>query len=221
MAHQQDFVKFGKRDVYERSKKLLLEGFWGHAKMGPFCTFAEDEQSSPQYIYMVPVEDYGGLGDFMRKKGEYDRSVGKSVLLPFLSTLNFTMESLHRYLPMGSYLPQGRESILSYGAAYFYLFGVTPAGEGDFEAHLERIAAQQEGAELQVCFRSWKVVMGADTPKYLVAVFGATGKDAELQAKGLNLGQGPVKNILRSQKEGSAVLRKDLSTAVFRVPGAG
>lgn len=208
---QQDFVKFGKMDAYEKYKREVLEGFRKVSKSGPLCSYAQSEVDSSQYIYLTPVKDYSGLKDVMTNRNSYVSSLGANALLPFLSTLNFSIESLHRFLSDCSFLPKGKESIVAYGAVHYYLFGVMPPNERDFEEHLKKIAASQMGSDRPVCFRTWKMVIGADLPKYLVAVFASTEKEADKRAAELEFGSGPIKNILRSQKEGSCLLRSDLS----------
>ncbi len=215
---EQDFVKFGKGDAYEKYKKELLEGFETYAKRGPFCTFAQREADSSQYIYLAHVKDYNGLKDWMQMREGYYGSLSANALLPFLSTLNFTIESLHRYLSDCSFLPKGKESIAGYGAVYFYLFGVMAPNERDFEEHVGKIARNQASSSGPVCFRTWKVVIGGDVPKYLIAVFADTEKEAEKRARRLEFGEGPIKNILRSQKEGTCVLRPDLSFVRKKAP---
>jgi hypothetical protein len=203
---EQDFVKFGKKEAYEEYKKETLK-----QDLGSFSTFAAQGEDSLHYIFLVPVKDYRGLGTFMQKREDYEQSLSPDLKIPYLSTLNFTIGSLQRYLPNCSYTPKGKEALTAYRNIYFYLFGILPGNEQIFEGQLQKIAnAQAEG--LEVCFRSWKMIMGSDVPKYLVAVFATSEKQAKKRAEGLEFITLPMKNILRSQKQGSAVLRKDLST---------
>jgi hypothetical protein len=200
---EQDFVKFGKKEVYEKYKKEMLVG-------SSMVAFAAQEDDLLQYIYLFPVNDYSGLGDLMQKRADYDRSLGTAALLPYLSTLNFTMRSVHQYLPNCSSIPKGKESLSAYRNIYFYLFGVKPGNETDFEARLEKIATE-EARDMEVCLRSWKIAIGSSVPKYLVAVFAPSEKQAQKRAEGLEFITLPMKNLLYSQKQGVAVLRKDLS----------
>jgi len=198
---EQEFVKFGKKEAYEKYKKEMLKN-----DIGAFSTFAIQADDSLQYIYLTPFEDYCGLGDFSQKSANYDRSVR----VPYLSTLNFTIESLQRYLPSCSSIPKGKEAITAYRYIYFYLLGIMPGNEDAFESRLQQIAGQQS-ENSEVCFRSWKILIGSDAPKYLVAVFAASEKQAQKRAEGLEFIDSPMKNILRTQKQGAAILRKDLS----------
>jgi hypothetical protein len=188
---EQDFVKFGKKEVYEKYKKEML---------GENATFAMQDEDASQYIYLFPVGDYKDLSDSMQGCDGSDNRIA------FLSTLNFTIQSLHRYLPRCSYIPKGKESLLAYPNIVYYLFGVVPGNDAVFEAQLLKIAGDQ-AKNGGTCFRSWKILMGSDVPKYLVAVFASD----EAQAEGLEFVPTSLKGLLRSQKQGSAVLRRDLS----------
>lgn len=203
---EQDFVKFGKKEAYEEYRKEMLK-----KNLGSFSTFAAQGEDSLHYIYLVPVKDYHGLGNFLQSREDYEQSLSSDIKVPYLSTLNFTIGSLQRYLPDCSYVPTGKEALTAYRNIYFYLFGILPGNERVFEDQLQKIAQEQaEGQE--VCFRSWKIIIGSYTPKYLVVVFAANEKQAKKRAEGLEFITLPMKNILRSQKQGTAVFRKDLST---------
>jgi hypothetical protein len=202
---EQDFVKFGKKEAYERYKKEILTE-------SSIATFAAEEDDLLQYIYLFPVKDYCGLGDLMQKRADHDQSLGSDIIRPYLSTLNFTIRSVHQYLPNCSSIPKGKESLFAYRNIYFYLFGVMPGNEADFETRLQTIAAEK-AKDRDICFRSWKIVIGSSVPKYLVAVFAPSEKQAQKRAEGLEFITVPMKNLLYLQKQGVAVLRKDLSVS--------
>ena len=147
----------------------------------------------------------------MSKRDAYYGGLERNTILPFLSTLNFQMENLYVFLEECSVIPQGKESISSWGVMHYSVFGVTPTGAEDFEASLRKIASRESKKGSGVCLRTWKVVLGGDLPRYFVAVFADTEKEAEKWAGGLELGKGPVRDVLRSQKEGVSLLRSDLS----------
>jgi hypothetical protein len=201
---EQDFVKFGKKEAYEEYKKDMLKQY-----AGGFSTFAMQEEDSQQYVYLIPIKDYNGLKEWMQKRAD-NPSLSPDIVIPYLSTLNYTIASLQCFLPDCSYIPKGKESLTSCSHIYFYLFGVTPGNEGAFEAQLRKIAGEQ-AQKSGVCFRSWKILIGSDVPKYLVAVFANTEKQAQKRAEGLEFITVPMKNLLRSQKQGGAALRTDLS----------
>jgi hypothetical protein len=202
---QQDFVKFGKKEVYEKLKKEMLS-----EQFPPFSAYAMQEHDSMQYIYLIPVMDFNGLGDFIGKKMEFEEGLSGEQRLPYVSTLNFTMQNLMRFLPECSYVPQTGENLSSFRCLYFYLYSIVPGNEAVFEAQLHKIAEEQASLEGH-CIRCWKIVIGGDMPKYGVAVFGFDEKQVKKDAEELELITPPLKNLLRSQKQGGAVLRKDLS----------
>ena len=203
---EQDFVKFGKKDAYEKYKKEMLSN-----RIGTFSTFAVQADDSLQYIYLVPVKDYCGLGDFLQKRSDYEQSLHSESKAPYFSTLNFTIGSLQRYLPDCSYVPKGKEALTAYRNIYFYLFSIAPGNEEVLEARLQKIAEEQE-QNSGVCFRSWKIVIGSNVPKYLVTVFATGEKQVQKRAEELEVIDLTMKNIVLTQKQGSAILRKDLST---------
>src|SRR5579871_4872467 len=164
---EQDFVKFGKKEVFEKSKKELLD-----ASGKTFLTFAAQEDDLLQYVFFICVKNFRGLGNFL----ESADPANSDVRALYSSTLNFLVRSLDAYLPECSSVPKGKEALTAYSHISFYLFGITPGNEEIFEAQLQKVASEQ--AE-KTCFRSWKILMGSDAPKYFVAVFA----DGEKQAK--------------------------------------
>ncbi len=202
----QDFVKFGKKEIYEKLKREMLKD-----EFGDFSAFAvQEQQESMQYIYLVPVGDYGGLQRLLEGRAKREEKLSGEERLPFVSTLNFTIKSVQQFLPACSYVPVGKESLAAFRCMYFYLFGIVPGNEAIFEAQLQKVAEEQ-GDSGGVCMRSWKIVIGGDLPKYLVATFGSNEKKVKQDAENLELIPPPLKNLLRSQKQGSAVLRKELT----------
>lgn len=209
---EQDFVKFGKKDAYEAFKKNQERDF---AERVGFSRFALEDEESSQYIYLIPVHDYSGLSSLMEKRLNYHRMLAgreKQQIIPFLSTVKFFMESVHRMLPDCSFVPGGMESMLSYPAAYYYVYGVIPGNGPIFEDRLRKIVAEQKTSANPVCFRAWRVIFGGDVPSYVVAVFGTTPKEAKNLAEGLQIIDGQMKNLLRQEKKGSGIWRRDLSS---------
>jgi hypothetical protein len=201
---EQDFVKFGKREVYETSKREILDN-----DSGIFSVFAAQEGDLLQYVYFIPIKNYCRLSDFMQSRIDNERSLSADVKIAYLSTLNFTIGSLHRFLSNCSYLPKGKGSIAAFSSMYYYLFGIVPGNEAIFETQLQKIANEQSQGQ-GICFRSWKVLIGSDIPKYFVVVFAATEKLAQRRAESLEFIPPSMKDLLRSQKQGPLLLRKDL-----------
>ena len=208
---EQEFVKFGKKDAYEGYKKEQQVNF---VKKIGFPRFAIEDADSSQYIYLIPVRDFKGLSALMQKRMDYhsmlDRGDEKQIL-PFLSTINFFIESLHNLLPECSFVPKGKEGLLDYPAVYYSIYGIIPGNGPIFEERLQAVAQAQKNNAAPVCFRTWRVLFGADVPSYIVAIFAETPKEAKELAKGLQIIDGQMKNLLRQEKKSSGMMRKDLS----------
>jgi hypothetical protein len=209
---EQDFVKFGKRDVYEAFK---IEQKADFLKKVGFSRFCIDDVDSSQYIYLIPVQDFNGLNALMKRRSSFHQTLTleeKQNILPFLSTVNFFMESVHRQLPSCSFVPMGKESLLAYSAVSYYVYGINPGNGPSFEERLKNIAEAQNTSENPVCFRTWRVLFGADVPSYVIAVFGNSPKEAKNLASKLRIIDKEMKNILRQEKKGSGIMREDLSS---------
>lgn len=200
---EQDFVKLGKREAYEKYKKENIEGI---SKGKEFSVFAFEESDRAQYLFLVPLPSFTAVGKYTEKGTQYAEKMGQA-LLPYFSTIHFTIESLHQYCPNCSF-PAGIGELLG---VYYTAIGISPGDERLFEEHLEKIAAAQKGLKDPTYFRTWKVLYGSDVPKYLVAVFGSSEKEAEKRALSLEIIRGEWKNIVRQQKSGTARYRTDLS----------
>jgi hypothetical protein len=213
---EQDFVRFGKKDAYEKLKKEKLKAFARYSKdKGQFSCYGMQESDSPQYIYLTELENYSGLQTFMRKMASfYDTKCEEGWTAhtdTCLSTINFKVKSLNSYLPQCSSIPQGKESFFSLPGVHYFVFSITPGYGKIVEDHLSSVAEEQLSKPDPICFRSWRVVFGADTPKYIVAIFAPTIRDAERQVEKIDFIPMTMKNILRNQKQGSGLMRADLS----------
>lgn len=205
---EQDFVKFGKGEAYERYKKALLEGFWKGAREDT-CAFAEQGVDAAQFFYLIPVKNWSGLGRHIQRWEDYEESLGEKGVLPFLSTINFMVNGLYAFLPECSFVPQGKGSLLSTRVMRYMIFGVAPTGSRDVEKALCAIAQAQKGST--VCLRTWKVIIGGETSRYLTAVFAGSEREAQQLGEQLDLSRGPLRHVLRSQKGGTCILRSELS----------
>lgn len=208
---EQEFVKFGKKEAYEEYKKQQQNHFVRQLNVP---RYALEDIDSSQYIYLIPVRDFKGLNTLMRKRMDFHKELTEHdvrQLLPFLSTVNFFMESLHYQLPECSFTPAGKQGVLDYAATYYTIYGIIPGNGPIFEERLKSIAQAQKTSSNPICFRTWRVLFGGDTPSYIVAVFSDTVKEAKKLARDLEIIDGQMKNVLRQEKKGSGVIRKDLS----------
>jgi len=211
---EQDFVKLGKKEVYEKFKKDQEGGF---AKRVGFSRFCFEDGHASQYLYFIPVQDFRGLSTFMEKRLNCHEQLAKGdkkEMLPFLSTVKFFIESIHRELPDCGFMSAGKESLSSWPYAFYFLYGILPGNGPLFEQQLHKLASAQEGSKTPVNFKTWRVVFGGDEPSYIVAIFAETAKEAKRLAENFPLIDGTMKNVLRQERKGEVVLRKDLSSVL-------
>ncbi|NBO24458.1 MAG: hypothetical protein EBU93_04415 [Chlamydiae bacterium] len=213
------FVKFGKKDAFEEAesknmlnfKKSFSEsGFWkaGNSSLSIFALEGLDE---PQYIFLTPFKDFASVGNFFQKKESFEKKfslkeVQESKALH--SMINFSMQSLHSYLNECSRSSEGN-TFLSEKTPFihYWVIGITFGNEDVFEKHLKQFFLQNTGA---YSINVWKVLLGADNPKYIIMT-SATSKDAlEKQISDLAFIKGSIKDIVRNQREGSAILKQKL-----------
>ncbi len=208
---EQDFVKFGKKEAYEAYKKDLQKDFVRNIGAAQYCI--EDAESS-QFIYLIAVRDFKGLSTLMEKRMKFHERMeqgDEKQILPFLSTVNFFIESVHRILPECSYVPANKGSLVSFPAVYYKVYGIVPGNGPVFEDRLKLLAEAQAQSENPICFRTWRVLFAAEVPSYVVVVFADSMKEAKRLEEKLQVIDGQMKNIVRQERKGSGVFRKDLS----------
>lgn len=214
---RQDFVKFGKKEVYEAAKKQYVQGLSQfERKRALFSSYAIQAIDSPQYLYLTPVGSYGGLDRLLKQQESFKNSFKpldwEAMMGAENSAMNFLFNNLQKFLPAASYVPKGKENFFSLPYVYVYWIQIAPGQSSAFEDHLERLVKQQEG--VPNCWRVWKGTFGHTLPQYFIVVFAATEKEAEERASQIDFIFGPVKQIVRKLREDRGVLRLDLSLNV-------
>lgn len=208
---EQEFVKWGKKESYEAYKKEQQKNF---VKKIGFPRYAVEDPEDSAYFYLIPVKDFKGLNSLMKARIACHEMLidgDKKEVLSFLSLINFFIETVHFYIDHCSFVPQGKESLLSYPGVYYAIYGIVPGNGPLFERRLEQIAGAQKNSETPICFRTWRLLFGGDVPTYMVAVFANSAKEAKDQAKQLRFIDAQMKNVLRQEKKGVGLMRKDLS----------
>lgn len=205
---EQDFVKFGKKEVYEATQMQIAKK---GEKGAPFETYALQDTSNPEYLYLTPVKTYAGLDTYLSYMSSLHRNFSDQATLR-QSCLNFVVRTLYAALASCSSLPHDKHAPIISGVASYFVFGILPGEESVFEQHLKEIALQQTSKQSPIFYRTWKVVMGGDQPRYMIAVFNAEQKLADENAKALEIITKPIKQVLRKEKMGSAIVRSDLSS---------
>lgn len=209
---EQEFVKFGKRDVYELLKKEWNTKYKAflkkEEKVHPIL--AVEDFDTPQYIYLTPLTNYASLNNLEALQKSFREVLKEKSIQPLESTLNFRVASLSVYLPECSYIPEDNNcSFSNLPYVHFQIFSLIPGSEPLFEAHLKKVVFEEASKRTQVCWRVWRLVFGSDTPKYLVCLFANTKEG--LEKEDLHFVHQGLKEIIRRQREGKGVFRKDLS----------
>lgn len=199
----QDFIKFGKKEVYLSQKEALLTSMWANFKDSEKDTFyAIEDLTEPDYIYLMPLNNFAALeGWFKKEQVGRTKMADKATLLD--TTLNFSVRSLNRYLSTCSLdTPPLEEALQSLPYVQYFIYSITPGNEEIFETHLQNMKQQMGSSSPSYCWYVWKVLIGADVPKYIVCIMDKTEKGLEQQVKSLNFFSGTLKEILKNQKEG-------------------
>ena len=221
---QEEFIKIGKKEAYETlqnqwmqgfAKKLEgSDGFW-RVKKSLWSIYGLQVQQEPQYMYMIPLPDSCSLMDFFNKQKEYNDSLvlgHKPEGLSLISFLNFSVNSLHIYLKHCSHIEVGQ------GDAWektpfitYWVYGITPGNEQVFEEALHKLAGMPVDGGLSGSWRAWRVLIGSDAPKYVIMAFAASDSGLEGARKMLKTLPHAMKDIIRNQKEGRAILKMPIS----------
>lgn len=203
----QEFVKFGKKEVYETEKKSWLEQFSKlTAKQQPSPFIAIYDQNSSQYLYLTQMSSYGEIDTYFQKQRMF--KVSKS----FPSTLNFRIMTVHEEIPRCSTTTENLQAtFFSMPHVRYHVYGVAP-GQGEaFERYLEKMVKNQNKVEAPATWRTWKVIFGSDTPKYVVCLFAKDKQELEKQGDNLVFVDPAMREILRRDRAGDVEVRRDLS----------
>lgn len=183
---EQDFLKMGKKEIYEQEKKKSLDIKYLQQVIGL------EDLENPQYVFFMPIDNLSSLEQIPPVK-EQEQPV-------LCSCLHYTIYSLHQWLDKASF---HENLVFSKARPYcsYVLYDITPGSQKFFEEHLQKIALKQQVSSPHA-WGAWRVIMGVDTPKYLLCASFATKeelKDAHLD----ELWEEPaIKEIIRNKKGG-------------------
>jgi hypothetical protein len=211
----QDFYSFGKKDVYESLKQMYFEQLRKLSKnTTPIVTL--QVKGDPEYISLVPVGSFNGVENYFSLgnavKAQIGEEVWKKQQAAFKSSLNFQVYSLHRFLSECSHVPQGSNmSIRNRPYVHFFIYSIEPGQETFFEDLLIRKSAEHEEKKTGACWRVWKVLIGADLPKYVLAIFSGSEESLADEVSKVDIVDPEIEKILRRERDGKAIFRADLS----------
>ncbi|MBS0648551.1 MAG: hypothetical protein JSS10_04920 [Verrucomicrobia bacterium] len=190
---EQDFIQIDKKQVYEMAKK---EGF-SSLKQPQYCFYDSKDR---EYTYLVPFADLNALESYREKA----REPKQAVLLS--SILNFTVSSLQELQPTLSYGFAKHLTPLPYAA--YLIYTVLPEAEKAFRDKLRLTVLQHQRSAY--CWGVWKVLYGAELPKYVLWHFASDEKSLEAQLKAVR--PDIHSKWVRRQEEGRAILVPLLSS---------
>jgi hypothetical protein len=214
-AFNQEFIRFGKKDVYEGFKKRwnLEYGQFLKENKEDYPILAIQDLDAPEYTYLTPVLSYLGLGRFKEGLKNFEETLKKDLTLGFASTLNFQVESLGVYLSECSYIPEFMNaSFCNMPYVHYQIFSLTPGNGGVFEEHLKKMVFEEQMKKSNFCWRVWKISFGGDLPKYVVCRF--TQSKEALNRDEPHFIYENLKEIVRRHREGRGILRRDLSVII-------
>ncbi len=201
---QEDFVKFGKKELYETEKKQDLQTL--QKKIKNFRVCVVEDLENPQFALFMPIEDLSKLSLYLPTTRNEGPLRGQNLLE---TSLSFSLFSLHRVLEKASLHPENLEKMRPYWV--YLLYDVTPGYEDFLEQHLEKIAYKNRDSAY--CWKVWKTLLGADVPKLLLCVGFAT-KEEMKEAEVENLFQeSTFREVLRGKKQGWGRVVSDFMTS--------
>jgi hypothetical protein len=211
----QDFYSFGKKDAYESLKQMYFEQVRKITKNNvPILTL--QVQGNPEYISLVPVGNFSGVENYFSLNNEVKTQIGDDVWKKqqqaFKSTLNFQVFSIHRFLPKCSQIPkEGNSSLMNRPHVHYFIYSIEPGQETFFEDLLERKSLEHAEKKTGSCWRVWKVLLGADIPKYVLAIFSISEDTLGKEVSKVDIVDPEIEKILRRERDGKAIFRADLS----------
>ena len=182
---QEDFIKFGKGDLYLAEKGREIKGL-------KLQTYGIEDLENPQYVFLSPLKSLGSMSAY---EPFIERSEGELLK----SCLNFQIFSLHRFLEACSLRSQ---DVFSEKKPYLFyaLYEVEPGAEDSFEGELMKAVSKLKAAK--VSWSTWKCLLAGDYPKYLFCL--AFESKDELKNWSMNtlFNEEKIEEILRGKKSG-------------------
>lgn len=190
----EEFVKFGKKEVYEEQKKGMVRRWNLKGNV-----IAIEDKDVPRFLYLCEMENYGEMDQWDKDWQTFWRGLNKEELVKFDSLINFKVKS-------------AQVEVVNVGGDFFtmpsirYLVvGIVPGNDWTFVKHIKGMIGKVETKGLGM--KVWRIVMGGDMPKFVVCVNGKSEDELEE----IDVLEGLPKDAIRGVKSGKAVVRRDLS----------
>lgn len=188
---QQDFIKLGKKDLYEEQLQKIQKKQRGDfiKKKQQFSVMGMEDLENPRTVLLMPVQDLSSLS-------LYPPFLSQEKEALFNTCLNFQIFSLHAFLEEGSKSIQ--KTFVGSRPYYYYVFyDVVPGGQVLMEEALRK--AVSSSSEL---WCAWKSLIAGDGPSYLVCLSFETKEQLKEWSMEKLLEEGSLKEILRGKKSG-------------------
>lgn len=209
-------MKMGKSELYFSLEKEWLEEYKKYGKENqalPIYVF--QDLDAPHVTLMVPLKDYGALDHYFQLEKGVCSSMpderGESVARDKEGTLNSSAYSLGQRVQRCDFIPpRQNSSFFSLPYVYLYTFSLQPGSEKAFEDKMQVAATEQRRKKGFNCWRTWRVTVGTNEPKYMVFVYAQSQEELALQLKELDLANQMPSEIIKKQHHSLAYIRSDL-----------
>lgn len=213
---EQEFVKFGKKELYESETKSWLQSFSKFTANQPNVICAIYDREASQYLYLTEMNSYADIDKYFQQKQSFKDSFAKedwdAKAGVHDSTLNFRVRTFHQYIARCSYgVEKGLSVFFEKPFMHYHIYGIAPGDEAFFEKHLQEMAETHRDKKSAATWGVWKVIFDSDTPKYVICVFDKTKKDLDKQVKTLAFVDERMHELMRRDRQGNAEVRSNLS----------
>ena len=186
---QEDFIKLGKRDLYQQQKSKDLAQ---QKKSGEVLCFEDLE--NPQYVFLFPFKEIASLANYQ----PIAPKIEKDVLLE--TSMNFQIFSLHRFLQKCSLK---EDSVFAEKKSYFLyaLYEIALDNQEVFEGALAD-AVNKFSKDSVSSWCVFKSLLGGSYPKYLVCLSFATKDELKEWSMDKIIPEIALRDIFRDKKSG-------------------
>ncbi len=161
---EQDFIKLGKRDLYEQQKKDFLSKKRDFLKSEKELVgvFGFEDLENPQYVFLNELKNLSSL-ELHEPLNQKERE--ESLLLQ--NSLHFQIFSLHKFLKPCSLK---EELVFESSDQYFFyaIYDIVPGNQSIFESALAVSADKFAKDSFGWCV--FKSLLAGDCPKYVICL---------------------------------------------------
>lgn len=205
---EQEFVKFGKKDAYEVAKKRWIADFEQFTAHRAPTIVGLENGSDNEYFYLIPLSNFAEIDSYRKQERDFKTSSGGSNRMiesqVINSLLNFKVLTIHQYKVACSYCRPSL-SMLKAPKVSYEIYTLNPGSEEAFEQMLIEKVSEAVKEKSQACWRVWKMLFGAEVPKYTIAYFSSGEDPSHIQ-----LVDASMNDVIRRKQEGKAVVRPEL-----------